>query len=85
MPTTRSDKGLKTTKTEALIAITPVLTGPAKIERLRSVSAEQVAQRAYAIFEARGRQHGRDLEDWLQAERELHISQVADGRRHNVA
>jgi len=85
MPTARSDKGLKNTKTEALVAITSALPRPAKMERLRSVPAEQVAERAYAIFEARGRQHGNDLEDWLQAERELHVSQTAEGRRHNVA
>ena len=28
-------------------------------------------QRAYEIFEARGRHHGQDLDDWLQAEREV--------------
>ena len=34
-------------------------------------SAEDVARRAYEIFEARGAQPGWDLDDWLQAEREL--------------
>lgn len=29
-----------------------------------------IARRAYQIFEARGRQHGHDADDWLQAERE---------------
>ena len=32
---------------------------------------ESVALRAYRRFEARGREHGHDLEDWLEAEREL--------------
>jgi Protein of unknown function (DUF2934) len=36
-------------------------------------TTEQIARRAYEIFEARGGQHGRDLEDWLQAERELRL------------
>jgi Protein of unknown function (DUF2934) len=34
---------------------------------------EQIQQRAYEIFLARGDQPGSDLEDWLQAERELHL------------
>jgi hypothetical protein len=32
---------------------------------------DQIAGRAYELFEARGGQHGHDLEDWLTAEREL--------------
>jgi hypothetical protein len=32
---------------------------------------EQIAARAYEIFLTRGGTHGSDLEDWLQAEREL--------------
>lgn len=32
---------------------------------------EAIARRAYDLFERRGRQRGRDLEDWLQAESEL--------------
>jgi hypothetical protein len=32
---------------------------------------DQIARRAYERFEQRGREHGRDLEDWLEAEREL--------------
>ncbi len=30
-----------------------------------------IAQRAYALYEQRGRQDGQDLEDWLKAEHEL--------------
>ena len=30
-----------------------------------------IAQRAYELYEQRGRQDGRALEDWLKAEREL--------------
>lgn len=30
-----------------------------------------IAQRAYELFEARGREHGHDLDDWYQAESEL--------------
>jgi len=34
-------------------------------------SAEEIARRAYSLYEWRGRADGADLEDWLQAEREL--------------
>jgi hypothetical protein len=34
-------------------------------------SEDQVRQRAYEIYLARGCEHGRDLEDWLEAERQL--------------
>ena len=30
-----------------------------------------VRRRAYELFEARGHQPGHDVEDWLQAEREI--------------
>jgi Protein of unknown function (DUF2934) len=32
---------------------------------------EQIAARAYARYEARGGEHGLDLGDWLEAEREV--------------
>lgn len=32
---------------------------------------ETIRQRAYDIFEQRGRQHGFDLDDWLRAEAEV--------------
>lgn len=36
-----------------------------------------VARRAYELFLARGEQHGSDLHDWLEAERQL----TADAQR----
>ena len=33
--------------------------------------AEQIRLRAYQLYEARGREDGRDLDDWLQAESEI--------------
>lgn len=42
------------------------------IERERkSVDREQIAKRAYERYLQRNREHGRDQEDWLEAEREL--------------
>jgi Protein of unknown function (DUF2934) len=35
------------------------------------ITNDIIAQRAYALYLARGAQDGHDLEDWLQAEREL--------------
>ncbi len=35
------------------------------------VTKQQIAQRAYELFVARGGSHGYDIEDWLKAEREL--------------
>ena len=32
---------------------------------------ERIAQRAYELYEQRGGQAGSELEDWLQAEREI--------------
>ena len=34
-------------------------------------TTQQIAQRAYEIYQARGGTEGQDMEDWLQAEREL--------------
>jgi hypothetical protein len=35
------------------------------------VGNEEIAKRAYAIYEQRGRFPGAELDDWLQAERDL--------------
>jgi hypothetical protein len=32
---------------------------------------EEIARRAYEIYLYRGRRHGHDLHDWLEAERQL--------------
>ena len=40
-------------------------------EDAERVRRDAIARRAYELFLARGGAHGRDVEDWLQAEREL--------------
>ena len=41
-------------------------------ETLGSIDVtEMIAKRAHEIFESRGGEHGRDLDDWLVAEREV--------------
>jgi hypothetical protein len=37
----------------------------------RLVTTDQIARRAYEIYESRGRADGAQLEDWLAAERQL--------------
>jgi hypothetical protein len=46
--------------------------GPA-VQAARHAEGHQVrvAQRAYELYEQRGRQEGRALEDWMNAERQL--------------
>jgi hypothetical protein len=36
-----------------------------------SIEPEAISNRAYELFEERGREGGRELDDWLRAEREL--------------
>lgn len=39
--------------------------------RIHRPSHDEIAGRAYEIFESRGGEHGHDRDDWLQAEYEL--------------
>jgi hypothetical protein len=70
------------------------VTGPAKPRRAStrkpggngsSVSEDQVAKRAYEIFESRGGRHGADLDDWLEAERQLKQVMVSAERTKTAA
>ena len=38
---------------------------------------EEIKRRAYEIYLERGEERGRDLEDWLQAERELASHEIS--------
>ena len=57
-----SPKATRTTKTESK-AISAEIGNP--------VAEEEIRVRAYEIFLERGEQPDRELDDWLQAEREL--------------
>jgi hypothetical protein len=37
----------------------------------RDIRSERIAARAYELYEARGGEHGQDIDDWLQAERQV--------------
>jgi hypothetical protein len=43
---------------------------------MSAVSTDDISRRAYELFLERGGEHGRDLEDWLQAEHELSASSL---------
>ena len=52
----------------------PTATGdvPSWIETLAiEPSHEDIARRAYQLYEEHGGEHGHDLDDWFRAEREL--------------
>ncbi|MDP2665716.1 MAG: DUF2934 domain-containing protein [bacterium] len=42
-----------------------------KKKSLPKPTREEIARCAYLIYESRSREHGRDLEDWLEAETQL--------------
>jgi hypothetical protein len=44
----------------------------------RTPSTDDVARRAYELFQARGGEPGHDLEHWLEAERELSRTAPSD-------
>ncbi len=45
-----------------------------------TIPHEEIADRAYALFLARGGQHGDDLADWFRAEAELLEERNPEGR-----
>lgn len=45
--------------------------GPAGQASKGAWAHDRIARRAYELYEKRGRQEGRALEDWLKAERQL--------------
>jgi hypothetical protein len=46
------------------------------VER-RESSTEQIARRAHELYVQRGGEHGKDVEDWVRAEKELSSELVA--------
>ena len=46
-------------------------------ENHRAISKDDVARRAYELFLARGRVDGHDVEDWLEAERQVEAEGTA--------
>jgi hypothetical protein len=46
---------------------------------LTTETRERVSQRAFQLYEARGREDGHDVEDWLQAQQEVIRDLLAEG------
>jgi hypothetical protein len=44
---------------------------PATADEQSGATPDAIAQRAFEVYCARGGGHGQDVDDWLQAEREL--------------
>jgi hypothetical protein len=49
---------------------------PKSLAERASVTNSDIARRAYDLYLARECEHGHDVEDWVQAERELRRSTV---------
>lgn len=66
----------KSAKRHANTAVTSAADRARKepIARTTDVSESDIARRAYDLYLARGREPGRQLDDWLQAEQELRQS-----------
>jgi DUF2934 family protein len=45
--------------------------GTAEVRRTSESRMNRIARRAHEIYEARGGEHGKAMEDWLRAEREV--------------
>ena len=60
-------------------AVTTAADGPLKVVTnvAASVTEHDIARRAYDLYLGRGGEDGHDVEDWFQAERELHRSSAA--------
>jgi hypothetical protein len=50
-----------------------------------SISEQQIRERAYEIYLARGDQNGDEVSDWLAAERELKESNQPQGQKARAA
>jgi hypothetical protein len=46
---------------------------------------EEIAKKAYALYLVRGARDGHDVQDWLQAERELKTQPLGSAREESVA
>jgi DUF2934 family protein len=50
-----------------------------------SPSEQQIRERAYQIYQARGGQDGNEVSDWVAAERELKESSQPQGKKARAA
>lgn len=53
-----------------------------------SISTDEVARKAYELYQSRGGYHGADFDDWIEAERQVKQSQMPpppEGRKRSRA
>lgn len=60
-------------KVDEWAATTAQASGEHRTEMTQAPSHDQIALRAYEIYLSRGASPGSDLDDWLEAERELRV------------
>lgn len=53
------------------MATSPTRNAPQAIRQETRKLEEQIRQRAYELYEARGREDGHELDDWLRAKEEI--------------
>jgi len=51
----------------------------------REPSGEEIARRAHELYLERGGEHGKDVEDWVSAEKELSDEPVARATKTSAA
>jgi HSP20 family molecular chaperone IbpA len=65
----KSPSASKSNSDSPIVSLRP--SEPADLQEKMQKVQLAIAHRAHELFEARGREHGHDLEDWLRAESEL--------------
>jgi hypothetical protein len=63
-------------KTNDPVAVAADRVPKARIDAATDISEHDIARRAYDLYLTRGSEPGHDVEDWLQAERELRSRSV---------
>ncbi len=79
MPKSTQTKQSTMTTTRTRTRKSPTTPATSTASSLSSLSHSEIANRAYELFLAAGAPHGRDLEHWLEAERELRTQSVSAG------
>jgi hypothetical protein len=51
----------------------------------REPLGEEIARRAHALYLQRGGEHGKDVEDWVRAEKEMSVEPVAGPEKTKAA
>lgn len=77
----RAKKGVESRADKAENAVTEKASGRSVEAMAPAPMYADIANLAYQKFEAHGHQHGRDLEDWVEAERELLATRAAGDKR----